>query len=261
MKLTVLGCWAPYPKAGGACSGYLLQAGGKNILIECGNGTLSNLQKHIDFRQLDAVLISHFHPDHYMDLYCLRHAVSGARRANHQLQPVTLYLPGSPELPHQQMSGYTDSFTVKTIETLPAEKENGVTVYKTLLVDSKTSGKLNITFIYADHPIPAYAMLIEGEKKFFYSADTKLCLHLPAFMQGVDVALCEASVIEEDKDYTSVGHLTAMQAGQLAREAGVKNLVITHFWPEYDLETIKAEAEYGFGRPVTVAYEGLVVKI
>jgi len=258
MKLTVLGCWAPYPRAGGACSGYLLQTAGKNILIECGNGVVSNLQKDIDFRQLDAVVVSHLHPDHYMDLYCLRHAVEGARRTDPGIKTLPLYLPGSPAEPFKQLSGYTEAFTVKNIEQLPSSPDgeiNAQTVYQVNL------DGLGLSFIKTDHPLLTYAVVVEGQSKFFYSADTKWCDYLPRFAKNADLTLCEASVMEEDKEYTSVGHLTARQAGELALQAEAGQLVITHFWPEYNLETLKSEAESGFGRQVTVAAEGLEIRI
>ncbi len=255
MKLTVLGCWAPYPRAGGACPGYIVQAGGKNILLECGNGVLSNLQKHLDFRLLDAVVISHFHPDHYLDLYCLRHAVASARRTNPDLQPLNLYLPETPAEPWQQLSQYTEAFIVNSIERLPETKKNGLTVYELVL------GLIKVLFIKTNHFLPAFAVMIDGDGSLFYSADTGWCDYLPGFAAGAGTALCEASVIEEDREHTAIGHLTARQAGELAQQAGAGQLIVTHFWPEYDLEIIKAEAESGFGRPVILAKEGLIVEI
>ncbi|PKM82962.1 MAG: MBL fold metallo-hydrolase [Firmicutes bacterium HGW-Firmicutes-14] len=255
MKLTVLGCWAPYPRAGGACSGYLLEDGGENILVECGNGVLSNLQKYIDFRRLDAVIISHWHPDHYMDLYCLRHAISGARRLEPQMKPLPLFAPGVPEETFTKISHYKDSFQVTPVERLPATQVNGISVYETFI------GRIRISFTGTDHPMPAYAMRFEANGKLFYSADTRWNDNLADFASGVDLALCEASVIEEDRDYTSVGHLTARQAGSLARAACAGQFMATHFWPEYDLETIRAEAESGFKDKTILAREGLEVQV
>ena len=255
MKLTVLGCWAPYPRAGGACSGYLVQTGSQNILIECGNGVMSNLQKYIDFRSLDAVVVSHLHPDHYMDLFCLRHAVSGARRVEPGLGLLPLYLPGEPEKAFGEISRFTDAFDIRPVEALPQVRHNSLEVFQAVI------GEVSISFIQADHPLKTFAMVISGEGRLFYSADTKWFVHLPAAAAGVDLALCEASVIEQDREYTSVGHLTAKQAGELAREAGVGQLVITHFWPEYSLDTIIKEAENGFGGAVTAAGEGLQIQV
>ena len=256
MKLTVLGCWAPYPRAGGACSGYLVQTAGKNILLECGNGVFSNLQKHIDFRSLDVVLISHFHPDHYMDLFCLRHAVSGARRTGGDLQPVSMYLPGEPEKKFREIQRFTDAFKVKPVEDLALSSQGKMDVFQV------TVGDIRISFSENCHPLKTYSITIESDEgKLFYSADTMWYDQLPLVAQGADLILCEASVIEADREYTSVGHLTARQAGELALQAGVEQLAITHFWPEYSLGTLVAEAEQGFGGSVTPAEEGLEIKV
>lgn len=253
VELTVLGCWAPYPRAGGACSGYLVRAGGKNILIECGNGVLSNLQKHIDFRLLDAVIISHLHPDHCMDLHCLRHAVGGARRTDPELGPLPLYLPKAPRETFNVFSGFTEAFVPNPIEDLIPESQEGAEVYRTAMKG------VNLEFIRTDHPLPCFAVAVEaaGEGRLFFSGDTRWCDYLPELARGPDILLCEASVIEADREYANVGHLTARQAGELARQARAARLIITHFWPEYDLETLRAEAESGFGGPVTVAVEGM----
>lgn len=255
MKLTVLGCWAPYPSAGGACSGYLIQSKGKNILVECGNGVVSNLLKYVDFRKLDAVLISHLHPDHYLDLYCLKHAVAGARRLEGELPLLPVYMPEEPDESFAKLKSFNEAFTVSAIEKIPVFKQNGIEIRET------TIGENIIRFVKTDHPLPAYSIMIEGEGKLFYSADTKWTNSLPAFAKGADVALCEASIIEEDKEYASVGHLTCRQAGELGRLAGVGRLIATHFWPEYDLKTIKTEVESGFNGPVILAQEGLQVTI
>lgn len=255
MKLIVLGCWAPYPSAGGACSGYLIQSKGKNILVECGNGVVSNLLKYIDFRKLDAVLISHLHPDHYLDLYCLRHAIGGARRLEPELPVLPVYMPDEPAEPFTKLKSFNEAFTVFPIEELSTLSHSGIEIRETKI------GENTIRFTKTDHPLPSYSIIIEGEGKLFYSADTKWTSSLPVIASGADVVLCEASIIEEDREYASIGHLTCLQAGELGRLAGAGRLVATHFWPEYDLETIKTEVESGFNGPVILAQEGLQVTI
>ena len=59
MRLTVLGNWSPYPAAGGACSGYLLEAEDTKILLECGNGITGKLHEYYQAWDLDAIIISH----------------------------------------------------------------------------------------------------------------------------------------------------------------------------------------------------------
>lgn len=259
MKLTVLGCWAPYPIAGGACPGYLVQVGETNILLDCGNGVLSNLQRYLDFRSLDAVIISHLHPDHFMDLFCLRHAIEGARRTDGSLKALPLYLPEQPGEEFARLTGFTKAFDIRVIERLPragvGHMPTGVMIYQTRV------GSADVILTRTDHSLPTYAVKIMGQGSLFYSADTKWTEYLPEMARGADLAVCEASVTEADRGYTSVGHLTARQAGELAARAQVRELVITHFWPEYNLNTIKTEAESGFGNSVIVAKEGLVVEV
>lgn len=255
MKLTVLGCWAPYPPAGGACPGYLLQSEGQNILIDCGNGVLSNLQKLIDFRTLDGVIISHLHPDHYADIFPLRHAIGIERRIRPNSKTVHLYLPNKPTDAFTKIAGFTEAFTVIPIDDLPQSEVKGISIKEAAI------GRNNLRFIRTDHPIPTYAVMVEGKGKLFYSADTKWADYLPEFAQGADVVLCEASFTEENKNSTEIGHLTCRQAGEFARAAGAGLLVATHFWPGYDQQTIKSEAEEGFGKEVILANEGLQVTI
>ncbi len=252
MRLTILGCWAPYPRAGGACSGYLLQAGDANILIECGNGVVSVLQKHLDFRQLDAVIISHLHPDHYLDLYSLRHAIAGSIRDGSRREKLDLYLPCQPEEAFQPLLKHTDAFNIINIKDLPITNRHGFSGE----LRAVQVGPLKITMARVHHPLPTYSVAVESAVRFVYSADTKFFTGLVEWVRGADLLLCEASVQESEQDYTAVGHLTAREAGELAARAGVRKLVITHFWPAYDLTVTAREAVAGFGRRVIVAREG-----
>jgi ribonuclease BN (tRNA processing enzyme) len=172
---------------------------------------------------------------------------------------VDLYMPGLPEVPFKQLSKYRDVFNIKVIEQLPRRETVSGPVFGAVV--GQDPGRIRFSFQKTEHPLLTYALVAEGDGRLFYSADTKWSGTLPGFAAGVDVALCEASVVEEDREYTSVGHLTAGQAGKLARQAGAGQLVITHFWPEYDLETLAREAKAGFGRPVTLAREGLQINV
>ncbi|KNZ69589.1 metal-dependent hydrolase [Thermincola ferriacetica] len=245
MKFTVLGCWAPYQKAGGACSGYLLQSENTNVLLDCGNGVFANLQRYINFRHLDAVIISHFHPDHYLDLFCLRHAVMGATRDGSRRGLLPLYIPGTPEKIYQQLNRYADVFQIFKIEP-----GNSI-VIKDLV----------FRFIRTEHALETYGLTAaEGNLKFGYTADTRYFPGLVDFFRGCNLLVAEASVLEQDKKYAEIGHLTVRQAAQLANETGTSRLVLTHFWPEYDPVRIRAEALAVFDR-VELAGEGKVFTI
>lgn len=243
MKLTVLGCWAPYPRVSGACSGYLLQENGSSLLIDTGNGVLSRLLQHMDIQDLDGVLLSHLHPDHLMDIYSLRHAIESANREGHMDRTVPLYLPTGPAEDFNRIKEFTKAFTIRVIDELPEPKEAHIAGFK-------------VKFTPGKHNLPAYSISIEGNKRFVYSGDTAYQEDLITLAGGADVFLCEASGLDTDREYLKENHLTARQAGQLAKAAGVKRLMITHFYPEYALSELQKQAEEGFGRAVELAREG-----
>ncbi|MCL6639376.1 MAG: MBL fold metallo-hydrolase [Firmicutes bacterium] len=251
MELTVLGCWAPYPRAGGACSGYLIRDGGVNVLLEAGNGALSRMMEHIDFCALDAVVVTHFHPDHYLDLFPLRHALEGARREGKRADPLPLYAPAEPAEVFAKIAGYDRAFAAVPVESLPGERvKEGLTVRRAAI------GGLGFQFAPARHPLPAYSVSVTGTGRLVYSGDTARTPALAAFAAGAGLFLCEASGMDGDAEYLADSHLTAREAGELAREAGVRRLIITHFWPGYDPLELSRLAAAGFGKDVEAAREG-----
>src|SRR6266480_4965322 len=80
MRITVLGKSPSWQDAGGACSGYLIEDGGTTVLLDCGNGVFSKLRQHLDYTELDAVLVSHLHADHFLDLIPYAYALTYAPR-------------------------------------------------------------------------------------------------------------------------------------------------------------------------------------
>lgn len=249
MKLTVLGCWAPYPRPWGACSGYLVQEGDVSVLLDCGHGVVARLQQHVDFRQLDAVVITHFHWDHFADLFALIHAVRGAFRDGSRNTPLPVFLPPGPEERRGHVDKYGPYVQRQNIEP-------GVSI---MLAD----GKMSLTFYPTRHSLPCYAVAVEGGgKRLVYTADTGWEEGLVSFAAGADLLLAEASFPGESKEEAeAAGHLTAAMAGELAHKAQVKSLMLTHFWPEFNVEGLRREAEQSRGGPVILAMEGRTYNI
>ncbi|MTI81706.1 MAG: MBL fold metallo-hydrolase [Firmicutes bacterium] len=251
MQLTILGRNAPYPAPGGACSGYLIQNGQTSIMLEAGNGSFGKLCKHVDFRRLAAVVITHLHPDHCMDLHCLRHAIAGAIRDQKRTGPLALFIPKQPDEKFQQFAKYKDAFIINAIEDMPQVNIGGGTQAHRARV-----GRLQLEFTPNNHPLPAYAVSIEDEKgRMVFSGDTARTKQLEDLARGANLFLCEASGLDKDVDFVKKGHLTARQAGELAKAAGVKKLVITHLYPEYSINDLTIQASEGFQNAAAVAKE------
>lgn len=226
MRLRILGAFGPYPPAGGACSGYLLENEGDRILVDCGNGVLSRLQKHLAPWELDAIVISHLHSDHISDLFILRYAQLLAQTRGDTDRALQLYLPEGPE---------------EEVARIPYRD-----VYKLNFISPQKSasiGSFSFTFLTTAHSIPCLAMKIEaGGKKLVYSADTEYFDELVPFARDSDLFLCEANLLEKDLTSSDVNHLSALQAGKVAREAGVKKLLLTHLSPHHSPERSRLEA-------------------
>lgn len=248
MQVTVLGCWAPYPRAGGACSGYLIREGEWTLLLECGHGVMSKLQEKMDFRRLNGVIISHLHADHSSDLPALHYALAGSFMDGSRAGKMPLYLPSQPEALFDRFAGYTNTFELKPLEPPVPPQVN--------------TGPFCLQWMLTVHKIPAFAVKISSATgKVVFSSDTAWSLDLVDFSSGAGLLLCEASVADQHREYAATGHLTSREAGRLAREARVSRCVLTHFWPEYDLALIRREAEAEYGSSLELAQAGLTYHV
>lgn len=235
LTLTVLGCSGSYPGPGQACSGYLLSCRGTNVWLDAGSGTLANLQTHIGIADVDAIVLSHEHPDHWSDV----EGFAVASHYVHHLPPVPVLAPAGLR---------------RRIQT-----SGGALEWRDMVDGSHAElGSLRFTFSRTDHGPETLAVRVDGAgRSLGYSADTGSGWTLAELGPGLDLALCEATYLEEDDD--GGRHLTARQAGLSARDAGARRLVITHLLPTLDPDASRAQASQAFGSQVEVARTGLVV--
>lgn len=235
MELTVLGRDGSYPGPGGAASGYLVRGGGATLWLDTGPGTLANLQRHVSLFDVDAVVVSHEHPDHRSDLEGF--AVACAHVVGRS--GVAVYAPSGV----REHGYHTDP---PTLDWHAVHEGSVVTV----------SG-LRLSFARTDHGPETLAVRVDGDDASLgYSADTGPGWRLSGLGPALDLALVEATFLAADEGGGHGAHLSARQAGTQAREAGAGRLVITHLWPVTDAEAARAEAEAAFGRPVEVAHPG-----
>jgi ribonuclease BN (tRNA processing enzyme) len=229
VKLTVLGNNGPFPSAGGACSGYLLTSGPTNIMIDCGNGTLGNLQKLTDLEKLDAIILTHLHNDHISDMHVLKYAVQIKRARGQFDHLIRVYAPPEPAEEYVRLD-VKDAFELKTISS------------DTVL----ELGDMTLTFAGMKHPAMDYAVAaVCGGRKFVFSGDTSWTDEIVSFAKGAELVMLDAGFLEKDLTPTSP-HMSAAQCGAAAKLAGARRLLLTHFWPDYDVNDLLAEARRNF---------------
>jgi ribonuclease BN (tRNA processing enzyme) len=244
MDLTVLGCSGSYgAPAGGACSGYLVRTGDTAIWLDCGNGSFPMLQQHISLLDLSAVVITHGHPDHCVDLYGLH--VHDKYQLGRTDLPVY-----APEGVEKLLSGLVDWEWDSTFDWRPIGDG-----------DTATIGSLDLRFSRTDHPPPTMAVDIADAdgKRLIYTSDTGPGWSVGAFEPGADLVLSEATYQHDDRPAPI--HLSARQAGESAREAQAKRLILTHLWPTLDPLVSVQEGSDAFGAAVTLAAPHLVTHV
>jgi ribonuclease BN (tRNA processing enzyme) len=221
VQLTVIGNTGPYPGPGDVCSGYLLEANGKKILLDCGSGVLQALQKKCKLDDLDAVILSHLHSDHMSDMLVMRYAMMFSNK-----DKLPVYMPSQPEAEAWLLGG-CDRFDVIDIE------------YRKFYC----IGDIKIYFMDVKHPVLAYATRIEYDGKVIvYSGDTMYDERLIDFASDADLFICDAAFSDEDY-WPAAPHASAKQASTMAELAKVKRLVLTHFSPRANKMIILSEAK------------------
>ena len=207
-------------------------------MIDCGSGVLGQLQKHIALEDIDAVVLSHYHADHVADLGCLQYATRVLMDLGMKKRPLDVY--GHAEDHNFAKTRYLDYSRVHAIDTQTA-LELGESVF---------------TFWGNVHPDPCFSMRIEEKGRVFtYIADTEWTDHLVDTARGADLLICESSLYNEYKKVVP-GHLTAGEAGIIAREASVGRLVLSHLPHFGNHKDLLKQAAAVFGGPVELAGTG-----
>ena len=243
MELTVLGCSGSYSGADGrACSGYLVRDGDSRVWIDCGNGTFGELQRRLPVEDLSAVVLTHAHPDHVVDVY--------------GLHVMLRYALGRSGLPIYAPAGLGDHLGI-----LVGGDWGGAFSWHAIDDDTEVSvGSLALRFSRTDHPPPTYAVQVAANgSRLVYTSDTGPRWSVEAFPGGADLVLSEATYLHDAKP--AAIHLSAKEAGAAARAAGARRLMLTHVWPRVDRRDAAAEGSAAYGEPVMLAEPGQTTTI
>jgi len=256
----VLGKSPGWQDVDGACSGYLVEDGDTCLLVDCGSGVFSKLRRVRDYVGVDAVVITHMHPDHYFDLVPYACALTygprghGGRSAQDDgpRGPRLLVPAGAPELLRTMtVAGGQPQLFDGAFEIAEYEPNGGLRV-----------GVLDLRFQPVPHYVPAYAIEVRGASggRFTFGADHGPTDALDDFASDTDLLLLEATLptVEEDGPR---GHLTAAEAGDHAARCRAQRLVLTHISDELDGDHAIAEAGRCFTGPIELAREGAVYEV
>jgi ribonuclease BN (tRNA processing enzyme) len=249
MRLTVLGCCGSMPGPDSPAAGYLVQADGFSLGLDLGNGTFGVMQRHLDPLRLDALALSHLHPDHCSDVTALvvYRRYRPGRAADEPSLPLfgpsetaariaAAYAPSACELATTDLSDVLD---VRPLESLTAR-----------------IGPFALAATPVAHLCEAYAMRVECDgTSLVYTGDTGPCRALEDLAAGADVLLAEATWTHDESRPPDV-HMSGVQAGELATAAGVGRLLLTHIAPWTDPSAVLAEARQAFTGSVELVAAG-----
>ncbi|HEV7205018.1 MAG TPA: MBL fold metallo-hydrolase [Jatrophihabitans sp.] len=245
MKLTVLGCSGSVPGPDSPASGYLVEADGYRLLLDLGHGAFGALQQYCTPADVDAIVISHLHADHCIDLtayvVALRYGGDGYRLRGPERRIPLVGVPGTRDRleaaydPLARKLGLHELFSFAT----PADAE---------------LGPFTMSYAPMNHPTPTNGVKIAWQdRSLVYSADTGECPELVKLATGADVLLCEASVSRDEVQVPDL-HLSGAQAGEHADRAGVDRLIITHVPPWNSRQDAADDAAEAFDGPVEIAH-------
>jgi ribonuclease BN (tRNA processing enzyme) len=260
MRLTVVGCSGSLPGPRSAASSYLLEGDdgtGRTwrLVLDLGSGAVGALQRYAALTDIDAVLLSHLHPDHCMDLCGLYVALK------YQPDRSSGGSGSSPRLPVYGPAGTAE----RMARAYGLAPDPGMTEEFDFRAwtegESVRLGPFEVTPRRVVHPVEAYGMRITGPgedgapRVLAYTGDTDTCAGADELSEAADLLLAEAA-FQEGRDTERGIHLTALRAGQLGTRAGAARLVLTHLPPWNDPQTALEEARTAFAGPLALAEPG-----
>ena len=240
MKFIVLGSGTCVPSLKRNAPGYYLEAEGCKVLVDCGSGTLLQLEKAgISYKDIDAVFITHTHPDHFADLMPLIQALLATPQFTRE-KDLSLFCPGDFAVYYKKavasVLGNPQGFSVVVEDAL----------------DNVQFGPFHVTTAKTVHGAGSIAYRFEcGGRSIVYTGDADYGQDVIDLAHGGDLLIADCSFPDELK---VKGHLSAKECGIAAKEAGVKKLVLSHIYPTGSPDSDRVgESRAEFDGPVVLA--------
>jgi ribonuclease BN (tRNA processing enzyme) len=255
LRVTVVGSSCSVPRIDRACSGYLIEDEGLAFSLDMGTGAFANTRRYADYDKLDAVVISHMHADHFLDLIPLRYAICyGAKRRSNRL-PVWMP-PGGIALLRSLTSVFakegTGDFLDEAFALAEFDPAAGLPI-----------GAGRLRFALTTHFVASFAIRYERNgSSITYSADTAPDRRVVELARGTDLFLCEATLLAGEEESGGIrGHSSAEEAGQMAADAGVGRLVLTHYSQDATARDLADGARGTYNGKIAVADDHHILEV
>ena len=241
LTVTVLGCSGSYAAPDNPCTGYLVRSGSTAVLLDCGPGTLGPLQEAIDLADISAIVATHCHPDHWLELPVIRN--------------VFIWFVPRSDVP---VYGTAETRAMDKAITVMRSGKSDPLAWTVIDATSKvTVGDQRWSFATTDHPVETMAVRVDsGGRSFAFSSDSGPGWDFRSLGEGIHLAMCDCQ-----PEGQGIPHMSAREAARAASVAGVERLVLTHLAPGCDPDAQFAEASEVFDGPVDVARPGLVMTV
>jgi len=239
LSLTVLGCSGSYAAAGEACSGYLIRSGQTSVWVDCGPGTLSTLQQNIELTEVDAIIVSHHHPDHCAELPVVYNAYKYFTSVS-------------------KIKVVSTSDVRRVTNAFQSEGDSSDVFDWEIVADGSVCevGDISVCFSRTDHPVETLAMRFScGNQSIVYTSDTGKNWSVSKLGFGADIVLGEGTLLNHNAD-SNIPHISCGHLAAEANEARAQQLIVTHVPPGSDPSKHLEEAAAVFDGQVELATTG-----
>lgn len=253
-RITILGSGTCVPSLTRNPCSFLLQTGGQFLLFDCGPGVMRRLlETGVTIFDISHIFLSHFHPDHTGELASFLFALKYSPPA-HRQQPMTLVAGKGFKVFFERLKGvYGDWIVLPSESFMVVELDTHQPDHRAFEGFTATS----MPVAHAPESI-AYRIVDADGKCVVYSGDSDVCNELTAIAADADLMICESAFPDGQK---VDGHLTPSLAGKIAQQAGVKQLILTHFYPACESTDVEKQCRSTYNGKVLAAKDLMTVTL